>query len=121
MNSAIPARVAQESPDRRAAERFPVALPAFIMLEGGTYNVRLTNLAHGGASIETLVPLQLNSTMTLHCGTIIVGAVVAWATDFQIGVKFETPLTDAQVSEQVSRTLAIASRRELRLQSVRNV
>lgn len=119
MSAVYSTLVAQVWNDRRATDRFPVALPAFIKLEGEKYNVRLINLAHGGALIETFAPLRLDSTVALHCGTIVIGAAVVWAKDYQIGVKFEAPLTDAQVSEQVFRTLAIASRRELRLQSGR--
>lgn len=118
MHKVNPVRVAQEFRDRRQAERFPVALPAFIEIEGERYNARLINLAHGGALIETLVAhLPISSTAALHCGTIVGRATVVWTNDHQIGLKFEASLTEAQVNEQVLRTFAIASRRELRLQS----
>ena len=118
LRAVIPARVPQEWEDRRRAERFPVALPAFLKFQGENHNARLINLAHGGALIETVATLPpLNSAVALHCGTIVARAMVVWTTDRQIGVKFETSLTDAQVNEQVFRTLAIASRRESKLQS----
>ena len=113
-----PIRVAQEWRDRRVAERFPVALPAFIEIEGTRYNARLINLAHGGALIETFVPhTPISSMAALHCGTIVCLAKVVWTNDCQIGLKFEASLTEEQVNEQLLRTFAIAARRELKLQS----
>lgn len=117
MSTAIPA---QERRDRRLAPRFPMVLPTFIEQGGEKYKACLINLAYGGALIETFVPLRLlNSTVALYCGTIVVRALMVWTKDHQIGLKFEAPLTDVQIGEQLFRTRAIASRRESRLQSAR--
>lgn len=117
MSEVTPARAAQEWIDRRAEDRFPVALPAAIGLGGQKYGARLMNLAHGGALIETTAPLHLDTTVALHCGTIAARAAVAWTKGNRIGVKFEAPLTDAQVIEQVARTIALDFRRGRKLQS----
>lgn len=117
MNAVTPARAAHEWIERRSEDRFPVALPAAIGLAGQQYSARLINLAHSGALIETSAPLHLDTMVALHCGTIIVHAVVAWTKGNHIGLKFKSPLTDAQVIEQVSRTFALEFRRARTLRS----
>lgn len=117
MSTAFPARGAQAWQDRREADRLSVILPAFLESDGQKYNARLINLAQGGALIEVFAPMTLNSIVALHCGAMVARAAVVWAKDLRVGVKFEAPLTDAEVSEQVFRTALIASRRHLRLQS----
>lgn len=97
--------------EQRATPRLAVAIPAAINVGAQDFGARILNLATGGAMVETSAPVLLNSALTLRCGTIVAGAVVAWRNAERIGIRFHDPLTEAQVHEQVSRSTALASRR----------
>lgn len=103
--------------DRRASERFSVVVPATLRTETQDYTAKILDIVHGGAMLEISAPFEVNSRVLLRCGTVAVHAIVVWSKAGRIGINFETPLTDAQVSEQVSRTTALAARRGLKQQS----
>lgn len=112
LRKAIPSCVSWDQLEQRATERFPMALPGTVRMGDEEYGARIHNLAPGGAMIETAAPGLVGSLLTLSCGTITAGAAVVWRRDGRLGVGFGVPLTESQVSEQVSRSIAIASRRE---------
>lgn len=111
MNPTGPIQPFQDDPDRRASDRFPVAIPAAVLFGGTIYCARLMNIAHRGAKIETSAPLELHSTLELRVGTVSVRAVVVWLRSSCVGVNFVTGLTDCQIAEQVSRSHALAIKR----------
>lgn len=100
-----------EYAERRAWPRSWVAVPASIRIGDQDYTAKLANIVHGGAMLETTVALDVGARATVHCGTIAAEAMVIWKEPGRVGVKFITPLTDAEVSEQLSRSAAIAARR----------
>lgn len=114
MSPLSPLRVFQDERDRRTSDRFPVAIPAIVLFGGREYSARLINIAQGGAKIEASAPLVLHSILELRAGTVAVRAVVVWLGSSCVGVNFNSVLTDCQVAEQVSRSIALATRRSRR-------
>lgn len=97
--------------DRRKAIRFPAALPVILEIGSRRICAQLINLASAGGCLQADVTPLPHSDLLLRCGTITVGATVAWSRGNQFGLKFHTMLTDKQIAEQALRTEALASRR----------
>lgn len=95
---------------RRKYDRSEVALPAIVTLAGQDYSARLLNIAHGGAMIECAASFPPAASFLLRCGSISAGAVIVWEKGGRYGVSFRSPLSDRQVTEQLSRNGAIGSR-----------
>jgi hypothetical protein len=100
--------------DGRASERFSVEIPATLHVRSQDYTAKMLNLVRSGAMVESSAPLETDSLVALRCGTVIVGATVVWSDSGRAGLKFATPLTDCQVSEQVARSLALSAYRNAR-------
>jgi hypothetical protein len=98
--------------EQRAAERLPVSLPAYLEVGGSQQSARLHNIAAGGAMIDTAAELATGTRLRFSCGTIRVDAVTVWSRQGKAGLKFFTPVVDWQLAEQVSRSDALARRRE---------
>jgi hypothetical protein len=98
--------------EQRAAERLPVSLPAYLEVRGSQHSARLLNVAAGGAMIETGAELTAGTRIRFSCGTIRVDAVAVWVRRGKCGIKFYSPVADWQLTEQVSRSDALARRRE---------
>jgi hypothetical protein len=98
--------------EQRTAERLPVSLPAYLEIRGSQHSARLLNVAAGGAMIETGAELAAGTRLRFSCGTIRVDAVAVWLRQSQCGIKFYTPVADWQLAEQVSRSDALARRRD---------
>jgi hypothetical protein len=101
--------------EQRSEDRFAVALPAIAVVCGKDYSIRVFNVALGGAMFETSAPLASGSRLTFRCGTITVSAAVAWQTSGYTGVRFDSPVNHRDVTDQLSRSLAIAARRQQKL------
>ena len=101
--------------EKREGMRFDVALPATAMIMGKDYSVRVLNVALGGAMFETSAPLAARSRLIFRCGTIRADATVAWQSGGCTGVRFDRLLSVRDVAEQLSRSSAVAARRELKL------
>lgn len=96
-------------------------MPATLRLETQDYTAKILNLVHAGAMLESSAPVEPNSKVMLRCGTVAANAIVVWSDAGRVGINFETPLTDDQVREHVSRSTALAARRELNQSSIPNI
>lgn len=103
--------------ERRGSERVAVVVPATIQLDTRDYTAKILNVVHEGAMLETSAPVEVDSRLVLRCGTVAANAVVVWTDAGRIGINFETPLSHAQVSEQLSRSTALSARRASKHQS----
>jgi len=100
--------------EQRASPRSAIALPILIVLDGKRYSAALRNLSGAGAMIATSAPLTTLSRIEFHCGTIWSRGIVLWQRQSDFGIKFRNPICERQLSEQISRFAAVASRRALR-------
>jgi len=87
-----------------------VGIPAIIRVGELSFTAKLANIGRGGAMLETAAPVLAGAPITLCCGTVVAEAAVIWRGPAGIGVNFDIPLTYAQVTEQVSRSAAVAAR-----------
>ena len=101
--------------EKREGMRFAVTLPATAMIMGKDYSVRVLNVALGGVMFETCAPLAARSRLIFRCGAIRADATVTWQSGGCTGVKFDRLLSVRDVAEQLSRSSAVAARRELKL------
>ena len=111
MNAITPVGLPQTLIERRRHPRFPVALPASLACTTGLASALIFDLSMSGALIETTLLLVPQWTVRLRCGTIDTQAVVAWRKGRQAGLTFTWLLSHQQVTEQMDRSHAIASRR----------
>lgn len=99
--------------EQRATPRSAIALPILIVLGGKRYSAALLNLSSSGAMIVTSAPLTTSSRFEFQCGTICTRGIVLWQRQSDFGIKFRKPICERQLSEQISRSAAVASRRAL--------
>lgn len=118
MTAIVATQMFRRSAEQRGEVRFPVALPATAVIDGEAYSVRVLNVAIRGAMFELSAPLATRSKLNFRCGTISVNATVAWQTEGRTGVSFDCHLSEREVREQLSRSAAVAARRELKLSSL---
>lgn len=95
--------------ERRASERQRVTVPAIIQAGDQRFSARLANIQRSGALLETRAPLEVGTSATFHCGTVVAEALIAWAGQGRMGVSFAVPLSDHELQEQLSRSNAIAT------------
>lgn len=100
--------------EQRAVPRLPVAVPAVIRVGNQEHSANLLNLSPSGAMIETPARLIPQAAVTLRCGTIGISAAVVWDKGRRVGLSFRESLSDSQIAEQLSRSRAIATRRDRR-------
>ena len=115
MSAIYSAEVFRRAAEQRSERRFAVALPATAVIIGKSYTVRVLNVASGEAMFETSAPLAVGSRLLFKCGTIDVSATVIWQAGSSTGVSFNRPVSHRDVTEQLSRSLALAARRERKL------
>lgn len=99
--------------DDRRWPRIRVAVPASIVVGDQGFLVKLTNIANGGAMLDTTSELNVGTSVTFQCGTVAAEATVIWARPGKIGISFPVHLTDGEVAEQLSRSAAIEARRAM--------
>ena len=117
MNLIASRDVFQHSRDQRAQPRFMVALKALMFFGGTKYPVNIVNIAADGAMIESSAALLLGAQMVVTCGTINVAArVIRLCSSRQFGIRFARSLSASKLEEQISRSFAISSRREKRME-----
>jgi|GEM_PF-6085777 len=104
--------LSRQSFERRAYERVAIALPILIAIGWTRYSALVHDLSSEGAMIETMAPLEVDTEIEIHCGSIRTGGVVVWHGGNKFGVKFCGAVTDRQVDEQVMRSVAVASWRK---------
>jgi hypothetical protein len=96
--------------DRRAFPRVPVALPAFLMVDGLRHHIRLLDLSAGGAKLDHSGILPVGTAVELDCGTLRCAAVVRWCNAGAIGIRFDRELTEREVTNLSERSVALAAR-----------
>lgn len=111
MSTACPKPAFHTKFQQRRHQRAAVALPAIVTLGAREYGARVLNLARGGAMIECSACLPSEALFLLRCGSISAASLVVWQRGAQYGVNFRLPLTEGQLTEQLSRHHAIESRR----------
>jgi hypothetical protein len=104
----------EQGTEQRAGTRAGVALPILIDLGRTRYSALLHNISLNGAKIESSAPLLEHSKIEFHCGSICGTGFVLWQAGSMFGIKFSLPISDQQLSEQVSRSDALSNRREIR-------
>jgi hypothetical protein len=101
-------------PTQRKTRRASMSLPALILLFGQRHSAQLHNLSCGGAMIQSTAPVRTRDQIVLSCGTIEARGGVIWVRDGCFGVEFHKPIEEDQILRQLSRSVAILNRRELR-------
>lgn len=117
MSTAYHSRSPEAGFVRREYDRSALAVPAIVTVDDQDYSARILNIAPGGAMIECSASLPRDSSFLLRCGSIAANADVVWEKSGQFGIKFRSPLSERQVTEQLSRNDAIASRKLLKRKS----
>jgi hypothetical protein len=100
--------------EQRAGSRAEVALPILIDVGRTRYSALLHNISTSGAMVETRAPLFMHSKIEIHCGSIRTAGYVLRQAGSLFGIKFGQPISEQQLSEQVSRSEGVASRRKSR-------
>ena len=96
--------------DHRVTPRITISLPIFIVVDGTRHNALLRNLSARGAMIVTSAPMVLDMKIEFHCGAICASGNVVWQRRAGSGIVFDEAIRERQLSEQVSRSDAVASR-----------
>ena len=100
--------------EHRATPRQAITLPILIVLGGVRYSALMRNLSNSGAMIVTSAPLAIAMKIEFQCGTICARSTVLWQRRSDFGIKFDEPICERQLDEQVLRSNAIASWRKVR-------
>lgn len=105
-------RALRSSHDQRAQTRFSVALPAIAMANGSRCSVSIMNITNDGAMIKMAADLPVGAALALLRGTVSVAAKVIWQQPGGTsGIKFDPPISDSELNEQLSRSSAVEMRR----------
>lgn len=114
MASSVPS--SQESPyaDRRLYPRVPVALPAFLQVDGERLSAQLLDLSSGGAKVSCPEGVPVGTKLILDCGTLGRSAVVRWQDGSMLGLSFDSELDERDVSGLFERSKALAARMKTR-------
>ena len=99
------------SPERRAAARLPVTVPATLQVGEQRSAARLANIECAGAMLETSAPVLVGASAPFHCGTVSADATFVWTRTGRIGIRFVIPLAEAEVAVQLQRSRAVEARR----------
>ena len=110
MSAAVQA--ASDCSNRRAAPRRLLTVPASVRVGAQDFTAKLANIVTEGAMLETSAPVMPGSKITLQCGSIVAIAEVVWSEGQRTGVKFRSPLSEAQIQEQMLRSAALEARRK---------
>lgn len=89
---------------RREDPRLRLRLTAQLVTLTGMHSVRLNNISRDGAGVTAPVPLKRGSEVILRWCHIDAFGRVTWAEGTRCGLKFEQPLTAAEV--MLARSLA---------------
>lgn len=86
-------------PNGDRSHRFSVTVPASIRIDDQQFTAKLTNVVHGGARLESSGLFAVGAKATIHCGMFAADAIIIWQACGKLGVRFTTPLTDAELDE----------------------
>jgi PilZ domain. len=96
--------------DRRVYPRVPVALPAFLQVDGERLAVQIVDLSPGGAKLDCAATPPVGTAVVLDCGTLCRGALVRWQSGGVMGVSFDSELDTREASALIDRSRAMADR-----------
>ena len=100
--------------DRRVYARVPVALPAFLQVNGERHAVQILDLSPGGAKLDCPASLPVGTTVILDCGALGRSAVVRWQSAGVMGLCFDSKLDVREASALIQRSEAMAARMKTR-------
>jgi hypothetical protein len=100
--------------DRRVYRRVPVALPAFLQVDGHRHAAHLLDVSAGGAKLDCAANLAVGTAVILDCGTLGRPAVVRWLNGGLLGLCFDSELDAREVSALTNRSTALAAWRKAR-------
>jgi hypothetical protein len=100
--------------DRRVHPRVPVALPAFIHVDGERHSAQILDLSSGGAKLNCPAGVLAGTAVILNCGTLAREAMVRWQNGPVLGLSFDCELDARELSELVDRSKALATRMKTR-------
>ncbi len=100
--------------DRRLYPRVPVAMPAFLQVDGERHAVLILDLSAGGAKLNCPATLPTGTAVVLDCGTLCRSAVVRWQTGGVLGLCFDSELDAREVSALIARSVALDTRMKAR-------
>ena len=93
--------------DRRAYPRVPVAMPAFLQVNGDRHSVHLLDVSAGGAKLDCPATIPTGAAVVLDCGSLRRSAVVRWQTGGALGLCFDNELDAREVSALIARSTAL--------------
>lgn len=99
--------------ERRAYRRVSAVVPASVRAGDRLFTAKLENITANGAMLETNAPVLAGAIVLMTCGTVAAYAEVIWSKAGRVGIKFQAPLSHAEVDEQLSRSAAIEARRSV--------
>lgn len=100
--------------DRRLYPRVPVAMPAFLQVDGERHAVLILDLSAGGAKLNCPATLPTGTAVVLDCGTLCRSAVVRWQTGGILGLCFDSELDAREVTALIARSVALDTRMKAR-------
>jgi hypothetical protein len=96
--------------ERRNLLRTRLTVPATITAGGAEYRALLGNLSEDGAMVETPNPLEQGQQVEISCGSIRAIGVVTWQGANRSGIRFDTPIAEAEIARQILWSNAAAYR-----------
>ena len=110
MASSVPSVQDEPYADRRIYPRVPVALPAFLQVDGERHSVQIVDLSPGGVKLDCSLVLPVGTTVMLDCGTLGRTAVVRWKSEGVVGLCFDSELDAREASALIQRSTALEDR-----------
>lgn len=89
------------SPSQRQAQRVSLCLPAELVSLQGQRTGLVVNMCTQGARVEIAVPPEPGSEVLLYCGGIEAEGEVVWRGGQHCGIRFHTPIADAEIDSEV--------------------
>jgi hypothetical protein len=114
VNSVPAAQDSDPYADRRVYPRVPIALPAFLQVNGERHSVQILDLSPGGAKLDCPASLSVGTAVILDCGTLGRSAVIRWQSAGVVGVCFDSELDLREAYALIERSNAMAARMKAR-------
>ena len=97
--------------ERRTYKRSDVMLPGLLRLAGEGRRAVLRNISRSGAQVEVEGSVPKGSRIDLNSGALSADGIIVWSDAETAGVKFNQPISDSDLIQQVMRSDALSSRR----------
>ena len=103
---------AQRGPvERRTNSRSDITLPGLAQLAGEGHRAVLRNISKTGAMIEIEGAAAKGSCVSLSSGALSAGGTIVWSYADCVGVRFDQPISDSDLLQQIMRSDALTARR----------